>query len=296
MKPKNRSISKIRNVNPSTVLLVKQIVTGAIIFTVLAGIIAGIWYGTRLPAFTISDITASGGATVSPETVTEVIDAGLQGTYLGLIPRRFAFLYPETTLRNAVLAIPRMKEVFLERVSGTKLQATYVEFVPDALWCQTATSTDCWFVDATGYAFAEAPQLTGGSFVRYSNLQSVPAYGETVLSAADFAVTREFVSLLSAAAWYADVIEVDAARDVFYRLTGGGELKASLNDSPETIMNTLVTLRNSPEFSHLEPGNFEYIDLRFGSKLFVKETTDELVTDVSAGDEATTTAVASEVF
>jgi hypothetical protein len=37
------------------------------------------------------------------------------------------------------------------------------------------------------------------------------------------------------------------------------------------MINNLMAVISSPDFSHLKPGNFQYIDLRYGNKVFVNE-------------------------
>jgi hypothetical protein len=71
--------------------------------------------------------------------------------------------------------------------------------------------------------------------------------------------------------WYVRLVEVDAVRDAFFTIAGGGEIKATLNESPARTIENLNTILRSEEFSDLEPGNFQYIDLRFGTKVFVNE-------------------------
>jgi hypothetical protein len=47
-------------------------------------------------------------------------------------------------------------------------------------------------------------------------------------------------------------------------------LKKSKTPAVETLSN-LETILASGTFTHLKPGNFQYVDLRFGSKVFVNE-------------------------
>ena len=66
-------------------------------------------------------------------------------------------------------------------------------------------------------------------------------------------------------------VEFDSADDVFYVLAGGGELRATLHDPATKVFDNLEAILASKEFAHIKPGNFQYIDLRFGSKVFVNE-------------------------
>ncbi len=72
-------------------------------------------------------------------------------------------------------------------------------------------------------------------------------------------------------------------------MVGGSELKTvASKDAQETIDNLLVVLA-SEEFAHLKPGNFQYIDLRFGNKVFVNEELAVPEEEAASEEVATTT-------
>jgi hypothetical protein len=66
-------------------------------------------------------------------------------------------------------------------------------------------------------------------------------------------------------------VETDMMRDVFMGIAGGGEIKASLRYTPAETLSNLETILTSNKLDNLTPGNFEYIDLRFGDKVFVNK-------------------------
>jgi cell division septal protein FtsQ len=288
MKPRPKQKPRFREVNPATVLLVKQFLLGLSIFATIAVVVFGVRTVTRLPAFTITTITASGGSTIDERIVEEKVSAVLEGTYLKLIPRRFIYFYPAEEVKAAVASVDRIKNPQIERTDRHTLTVTYDEYYPDALWCKDKETSECLFLDGTGYAFGPAPHLTGGSLLRYYTLQDTPEIGKTVLLSEDYLAIKAFVNELGLTGWYVATVEVDAVRDVFYTLAQGGELKATLTENGADTLQYLVTLRQSAEFAHLAPGNFQYIDLRFGSKVFVNER-EEIVADT-----ATSTATGTE--
>jgi len=285
MKPKSKK--RYRTLNPATVLLVRQLLIGFGLLVSVGLILAAVWHATRLPAFTLKEINASGGATIKPVAVEEAARAALSGTYLKLIPKSFIYLYPDAEVRDAVNAVERIKDVHLDR-QATTLYITYDEYIPDALWCAEGEGGSCLFLDETGYAFGRAPTLSGGSLLRYQALQSVPTVAARPLDEVDYHMTKKFAALLSETGWYVETIEVDAVRDVFYGLVGGAELKATLKEPVERTVSFLNTIRQSEQFNHLQPDNFSYIDLRFGTKVFVNETLES--------ELGTTTATATEML
>ncbi len=259
-----------KRLDPNTVLLIRQIVGGLLVLMLLGIIIFSIWYGTRLQAVTVTSVTVSGGQTISHEVIEKIARQKLEGSYIGLIPRQFSFLYPKSEIISDVSALERIKSVSVDRTSLTAIQVTFEEFIPEALWCKRE-SEKCVFLDQTGYAFAVAPNLSGGSFLRLGKLGVEPVTDVQAFSADRYEQLKDLIRILEDNNWFIASVEVDVANDAYLTLTEGGELKVTLEDEPEQIVENLFTVLNSQEFSGLEVGNFEYIDLRFGNKVFVNE-------------------------
>jgi hypothetical protein len=283
MKPRPKK--RHRPIDPATLHLIKQISWGVLSFCVVALLLTGVWYITRLPVFTIATVTATGGVTIDTTEIERKVETVLEGSYLKFIPRRFAFLYPYEAIVSEVQKVPRIKDVVVQRVDRQAIMITFGEYVPEALWCASTESDECVFLDSMGYAFGEAPDLRGGSLVRYYSLQDDLAIGESPFYGETYRVTKSFTDALAETGWYVKSVEVDSAADAFYTLVGGGELKVSLKDEVSRTLSFLATVRESEEFAHLEPGNFEYIDLRFGTKVFVNEVSAELESATSTVTE-----------
>ena len=95
--------------------------------------------------------------------------------------------------------------------------------------------------------------------------------------------------LLAEHGWFVSHIEFDQVGDVFLGIVSGGELKVIAAEPPESIVENLLTILASDEFSHIKPGNFQYIDLRFGNKVFVNEEPADLQEDTAGVSVATST-------
>jgi hypothetical protein len=263
---------KRRIIDPNKRMLIGQILIGLMLFSVFGLLAAGLWYGTRIEHLTITAVTARGGETINHDQVSRVVAETLEGTYLGLIPRRFAWTYPEAEVYEAVRTIPRLKDPVITRESGSELKVMFDEYLPYALWCAERTEGNCVLIDEFGYAFAPAPKLEGGAFVRYRTLGTEPAVGMTMIPGDQLATIAAFIALVqSAGTFEIAAVETDSVGDVFYLVAGGGEFKATLADDAAVVFDNLQTILSAPEFTDIAPGNFQYIDLRFGSKVFVNE-------------------------
>jgi len=248
-----------------------QILKGFFILGFFIGLGWSVWHGTRLPSLTISEIEISGGDTINHNVVRKAVETELEGTYLAFIPKTFTYLYPASAILSSVEAIPRIKDVNIKKVNNQKLSVVFDEHEPRALWCDE-NSQHCLLVDEKGYAFTDAPNLSGGSLLRFviedtplllrqhmlseSELSQALAFSEALKNEFGFTVER---------VWY------EQNKDITYTLVGGGKLLTNSEEAIEVTLSNLATILDSENFLHLRPNNFQYIDLRFGNKVFVNE-------------------------
>jgi len=262
---------KLRYFNPNTLVLAKNIGIGFLVVSVVVLLMLAIWHGTRLPMVTIGAIEVRGGETVNKMMVEQIIDTTLEGEYVGLIPYRFIWFYPKSEIIESVSKIERVHNIQLVVGKERNLLVTFDEYVPHALWCASVDEDQCAFLDARAYAFALAPQLSGGSFMRFITTGRIPQVGERLIKPERYQQLNYLFTLLSEQQWFVSHAELDQVGDAFLTISGGGEIKVRLDDAPEKIVQNMFLVLQSDEFKHIKPGNFSYIDLRFGNKIFVNE-------------------------
>jgi len=249
-----------------------QIATGVLALLLLAGVLAGVYYLTRLPAVTIETITVSGGERMSHEEVREAVADELRGSYLLIVPRRFTYLYPKDDIHAALDAFPQLYDVSVSRTDRTTLSVTFREYVPHALWCAEEASTMCLYLTRSGVAFAPAPSLSGSALLRYSTAGREPQVGERALPRETLARLSTFARLLEAGLDFrVYAVHRTAENDIRVDLHSGGELVLPSEVDPENIYTNLESVLAAEEFSDIRDGSFNYIDLRFGEKVFVRE-------------------------
>ena len=249
-----------------------QIIVGIAIVVIFSLIVACVWYIAHRPSFQIVAIEVVGGVTIPHTVIEEKTNSVLASDYLRLIPRRFIPFYPQDAITLALLDIPRMKQVHVEHVGAQKLAVAFEEYVPTALWCEATDSKNCLFIDSDGFAFTSAPALEGSAFVRYVDSVRKPelkthSFDETFIKS-----STQFTELLrDVLSLYVTHIEKIGEYDIEYTIAGGGVIKVALKTAPAKTFENLQTILSSKEFKHIQPGAFQYIDLRFGDKVFVSE-------------------------
>ena len=273
---------------PETKQLLKNISIGLVVFLLIGLILYGTWHGTRANSLTINEVVITGGETISHDAVATDVSRLLEGEYAKFIPRRFVWTYPQDEIMEKLLEVDRVKNPVVKR-EGRQLLVTLAEYEPVALWCDSVDREQCVFLDTDGYSFAQAPTLAGGAFTRFVQIGQPASSSQMFTVRPDFLLLRELESLLVQSGWPVATIELDQARDVFVYLAAGGELKVTLLLTPTETVNNLQIVLSTDEYSHIKPGNFEYIDLRFGNKVFVNEfgaPVEEVESEIEISDVA----------
>jgi cell division septal protein FtsQ len=261
-----------------------------------AGLLVGIWHGTRAEVVTLTTVDVSGAKTIDLAAVEQEVQTILNGSYLFIVPKRFRYTYPHDAIVTAVEHIPRIAHATVTHTSRTTLSVVLTEYTPYALWCANQVagssgstgSNGCLFISEEGFAFAEAPSLQGATFLRYMTEKHNPEVGTSVASLEYMQATKQFTqALMSRHGMYVSVIVETKDGDVQYRVRGGGELFVSKNADAQKVFENLDAILASAEFKHITSGNFVYIDLRFGNKVFVKEFND--TPEIENNEQSTTT-------
>ena len=256
-------------------VLLKQFFIGFMLLLLVGGLIWGLWHVARLPVLTITEIEVKGGDTVSHEEIIKVAERELAGDYHRFVPKRFAWTYPDMEIASSVRALPRVKDVTVSRLGGQSILIEFSEYHPRALWCKLengGVQAECFFIDEGGYAFASAPPLSGSSFIRYTDSRQNPTLGPSPFEYNFLKESETLVGALSDSFNFKFVhVERIAAEEALLHLSPGGEIKFTTRQKVNETIRALDAILTSAEFEHLQPGNFEYIDLRYGNKVFVKE-------------------------
>ena len=272
LKKKERHRLRMKKKHRRLSILQLQLLIGICITLCITLLITATWYITRISSLQITQVQVTGGETVSQNLVESKASSALKGTYLRLVPKNFLLFYPKDEIVESIKSINRVKNVRVKIVKNQTLAVVFEEYVPYALWCGQISTDPCVFIDDTGFAFTRAPTLEGNALVRYSGADIIPAVDTTAFDSEFVTETKEFIQLLkeSLSLHVTHVAKV-GAYDIDYFILGGGIIKVSQTITTEKTFNNLKTVLSSESFEDIEAGTFQYIDLRFGDKIFVNE-------------------------
>jgi cell division septal protein FtsQ len=233
-------------------------------------------YLLRDKHFLITTIEIKGNNVTKNEEIEAVVSKHLEGNYFWLIPHSSILLYPRRAIADELsLIIPRFKKVDIELLDIHTLSVSVEERTPEALYCRDisnpALPTDCYFLDASGYIFSDAPAFSGGVYFVYSSSPSLESPLRTQFVDPDtFPLLAAFTNSL-AAPLYPKVL-VDTGEEYQLVLAEGGIIKWKKTQALDDIRSNLESFVVSPTLKKQNKtiGDVLYIDLRFGNKIFYK--------------------------
>lgn len=240
----------------------------------------------------IHSVEVFGATAISEEEVVAKVDEKLAGTYLSIIPRQNILFYPKADITAAVSqAFPRAKDITVSRRGLGDIEISFTERKPAALWCgdivpylergnDTVSSYNedigmCYFIDETGFIFSAAPRFTGSPLPRYfGSLKKGEVSGQQFLEPSEFTLLQQFQSLLTEKQYQLGGLLVLDEETLEVYLLNGPRLVVLRYADYAAVLENLDSILRSPQFS--DPSyfrNLEYIDLRFGSKVYIKPFT-----------------------
>jgi len=244
-------------------------------------------YLSHRPEVRISKIELNGGILVTQVDVESKSLIYMYGSYLWLFPRNNAFWYPHDALEQYLVeTFKRIDTIKIHRKGLQTLVVDIKERKPFAIWCNspkvsTTTPTmedgseDCYFIDQNSTIFAKAPNFSGDAYFKYYGLISVtddsPIGKEYIASITEFNEISDFVSKTKELSIRPLYLLAKDNGEFSLVLSGGGEIYFDMKESLSNIGQNLEALLKTSVFASTT-GDLpvEYIDLRYGNKLFYK--------------------------
>ncbi|MBI2628407.1 MAG: FtsQ-type POTRA domain-containing protein [Candidatus Niyogibacteria bacterium] len=235
-----------------------------------AGIIlSGAIYVFYLPKFRIKDIDVPALKTLSQDEIKEFSKEILSAKIAGLLPADNILLAPiekiKTGLKSKFL---RIKEIEVSRRWPDILKIDILERSTWAVYCQKGEKNGCYLSDNQGLLFASAPEFEGNLLLKlYDERPSAGQFslGDFILNQKNFTLISEFENELEKAGKHISKIIFKDDQEEFY--VGSWKITLDFEINKETaIKNLFLALTEIGGFEN----KLDYIDLRFGDKIFYK--------------------------
>jgi cell division septal protein FtsQ len=238
----------------------------------------GVSYVSYLPQFSIQSVSVVGTSQVPAKLVSDYVETILDNGSYHLLSRKNIFLYPRSSIEKAVVGyFPRIKSASVSRVSllATGITVSVEERQPYALWCSDSSHASCYQMDHNGFIFAQASQIASTSSVAQTQYVFEGGIATSTAPIGQSFVPAHLPGLvvllqsLGQAGFAAQGISVVNDQDFSIALTEGFRLKASFGEDAGTLTRNLQLIISSDPLQGKEQ-DLEYIDLRFGDRVYYK--------------------------
>lgn len=238
---------------------------------------------SHLPAINIQSIEISGNEVITHDEIESYISEKISGNYFGIFSKSNILIYPETRTEKGLLQnFFRLESAEISFESLKSISVHVEERKPFAVWCASTIldrvvtfHDDCYFIDKNGFVFSQAPKFTGNVYVRYYGLVKPDDTfaSRQFFPSAEFKKVANFISQVSDMGFHiTDAVLYEDTDVELYDISGGKILINTREDFAltfenfQSLLNDRISIPNVEDFIK----KLEYLDLRFGKKLFFK--------------------------
>jgi hypothetical protein len=238
----------------------------------------------------IKSIEVSGNKTISAGVIEEGAREVLSGHYLWVFPKTNFFLYPKSKMiEDLQNKHTLLKNIEVTLKEGGILGISFEERIPTYTWCgedlpssaEDFQDRSCFFMDESGYVFDEAPYFSGNVYFRFfGSIESEDGtplghhyFPEIWQNLNSFRITLTEMDLKPSSIYVTDEGDVEVylaskalppnSQKIIYKKDADLELLA------ENLNFALDTEPLKTDFKQ-KYSELEYLDLRFGNKVFFK--------------------------
>lgn len=243
-------------------------------------------YVLRLPELQIKNVIISGLVSMEEESVKKEVYKNLSGSYFGFVPKRSYFAVNPSYLKQSIRDFfPRIEEISITKNLPDVIRLKVKERILWGIFCvvdsetqkKEAPARQCAYMDKTGFAYEGAPLFFG---ILIPKIKSSGAKLEIPGQILDPALMEELVFLAEETAKNTgvEVTEYELSPEIpaeIKVLTGEGfkiffKRESDYKNSFQ-VLKTVMEEEIKDKRSELD-----YVDLRFGNKVFFKYRTAQL--------------------
>ncbi len=232
---------------------------------------------TKAGFLRIQAIEVVGNKIVLKEAIQELVTSELAASYLALFSKNNRFLFPQDDAEEKISSeFSAIKNVALSFNGLKRIEIEVEEYEPEYLWCDSVARTHCYFMDPNGYVFNEAADFSSNVlFTYYGLVDPASPVGTVYLPKEQFNTLNSFVDSLKLLRLEPVGILARGEDDFELILSTGGRILFTNREDYMVMFENLETIiaeQTRQDKNFLD--HFEYIDVRFNTKAFIKTRND----------------------
>ena len=263
-----------------------RLIAAAAAFALIFALAGAVSYVAHVPRLNVQSFVVDGVAHMVPETIETYAFDMIHDDAFHFFPPSNIFLYGPKRLEERIVEhFPRIKEAHVKKESlfSTTVHINVKEREPFAKWCRgggietavsSSTPRECYVLDDGGFIFArtDGAENSATSYVFSGGVASSTAGGSLVGQL--FAPSRmdgilALLQLLQESGFRPIGAEVENTQDFSIPLESSFSIKVPFDAHAEDLIKNLMLVLESERLKGRET-DIEYIDLRFGNKVYFK--------------------------
>ena len=227
-----------------------------------------------LPKFNVTRIDVVGEQNIDPSVITSYVDTQLHDGKNHFFSRSNIFVYPQTVIERGIEAsFPRVKSATISRSGlSTALTVTIVERTPYSKWCDGSQTNpgNCFDLDQNGYIFAEDASTTpvAEQYIFTGAITGQPI-GQTFVPGHMPGIIALLHIVQQQSSLHPSGVAIESNEDITVHFAEGFDMKASFGEDAAALARNLSLILSSQPLQGKQ-SEIEYIDLRFGDRVYYK--------------------------
>lgn len=229
-------------------------------------IIYGISFWSYYPKFQVIELEVEGVEFSDEQMIRDIFEKNISGRKMLVLSQRNFLFIPKSEIINELKDNMVIEDAEIVTRGFDRVVIKIKEFAPVAVWCKE----DCYFINQKGEAFVKAPLLYEDYLVVLKRETEGDLFGQQYSDEKVFQNIFKFIDLMKNL--NVEITSVSTGDEETYALLSNSypELLIDKNDQPENIFSNLNTILEKDAINEAQLGNIEYIDLRFGNKVYYK--------------------------
>jgi hypothetical protein len=259
----------------------RRIVIASIAAGVLAVVVGALAWASHLSFVRIDTIEVEGNSVISKDVIAAAVNDITAGNYLYLFPKNNIFLYPKYQLEHELpKKISTLERASVRAVNFHTLKVSVHERARKALWCGTTVgaSDACFWLDPNGLAYSSVGDIAltlssaSSTYQRYFGPLVGTSTPKHFLTEESFTALSALVDALAEQQKENVItsIAVDSAGVVRVNFKNDFTLIFMLKASGADVYERFTLALTADDFVQHPLSDFDYLDLRFGDKLYYK--------------------------
>ncbi len=240
------------------------------VIVLAAGLVVGVLW---LPHMRVTKVVVEGAEGSTAKAIEAAAAKHLVGTYSFLFPKNNILIYPKSAITEALQTqFPRLAEIDVHANTIRTIGITVRQRVPKSVWCGLTPQSrvPCLLMDEDGVAYEAAASFDGTVYTEY--------FGTTTGAAPKQYLTPEqFHSLTALVQAFKDKegesiarVAVDEQKDVRATFDSSFTLMFTATEDGGEVYERFLLAKTAEPFASRPLSDFEYLDLRFGDRLYYK--------------------------